>query len=85
MTWTVRIYNDETMGSYTDHTAEDELGAYGVVYQNPTNPLNEKLTWVEGIAAPDAEAVFFEIYNPAGLCTFSLPSDEGVTGHKTLA
>ena len=84
MTWTIRVYTDETLTSYTDHTAADELGAYAVIYNNPTLPLPGNLTWAEGIAAPDAEEVFFEIYNPDGECMFSLPTDEGVTGHKTL-
>ena len=68
MTWTVRIYTDETMTSHTDHTAEDEVSAYAVVYNEPA-PLPPTVT----LKTPGT--FWFDVYNNAGVCIFSMPTD----------
>lgn len=68
MTWTVRIFNDETMTSHTDHTAGDEVSAYAVVYNEPS-PLPPAPT----LKTPGTN--WFEVYNDHGVCIFSMPTD----------
>lgn len=52
MTWTVRIYNDETASTYTDHEAADQTGAYALVFNEPAplpeicTPVNPDVHWV---------------------------------------
>jgi hypothetical protein len=68
MTWTVRIYNDATMSSHTDHPVENEAEAYAVVY-------NEPLPLPANVTLKDPNANNFAIYNDHGMCVFSMPSD----------
>lgn len=56
MTFTVRIYNDETLTGHTDHSAETEVAAYALVYNEPA-PLPTTVTLV------DPNQIYFDIYN----------------------
>lgn len=68
MTWTVRIYNDETLSSHTDYTAPNEVAAYAIVYNEPS-PLPPQPT----LKTPGTN--WFDIYNDAGICIYGMPTD----------
>ena len=59
MTFTVRIYDDESLTSHTDHTVATEAEAYALVYNEPI-PLPESPPMPTFV---DPAKIWFDIYN----------------------
>ena len=64
MSYTVRIYNDETLTSHNDHSADTEAAAYALVYNEPA-PLPTNVT------LKDPTKLWFDIFNESGHLYYS--------------